>query len=1170
MQRVPSFNNAYVGMWLRVSNASASNLNGYLVAFYKAGYATNTIRVFRFDSAGVAPQLGADIVQTLTDGDSIGASIVGNTITIYHKVGAGPWTSRGVRTDNTYASAGRIGLEIGSGSVDDFGGGTAGTGGTLPAAPSALSATAASSTQINLAWTDNSNNEDGFRIERCQNAGCSTFTEIATVGTNVVSYQNTGLTAGTTYQYRVRAYNTAGNSGYSNTASATTTVTLPAAPSALSATAASSTQINLAWTDNSNNEDGFRIERCQNAGCSTFTEIATVGTNVVSYQNTGLTAGTTYQYRVRAYNTAGNSGYSNTASATTTVTLPAAPSALSATAASSTQINLAWTDNSNNEDGFRIERCQNAGCSTFTEIATVGTNVVSYQNTGLTAGTTYQYRVRAYNTAGNSGYSNTASATTTVTLPAAPSALSATAASSTQINLAWTDNSNNEDGFRIERCQNAGCSTFTEIATVGTNVVSYQNTGLTAGTTYQYRVRAYNTAGNSGYSNTASATTTVTLPAAPSALSATAASSTQINLAWTDNSNNEDGFRIERCQNAGCSTFTEIATVGTNVVSYQNTGLTAGTTYQYRVRAYNTAGNSGYSNTASATTTVTLPAAPSALSATAASSTQINLAWTDNSNNEDGFRIERCQNAGCSTFTEIATVGTNVVSYQNTGLTAGTTYQYRVRAYNTAGNSGYSNTASATTTVTLPAAPSALSATAASSTQINLAWTDNSNNEDGFRIERCQNAGCSTFTEIATVGTNVVSYQNTGLTAGTTYQYRVRAYNTAGNSGYSNTASATTTVTLPAAPSALSATAASSTQINLAWTDNSNNEDGFRIERCQNAGCSTFTEIATVGTNVVSYQNTGLTAGTTYQYRVRAYNTAGNSGYSNTASATTTTVVIAPAAPSGLTATAVSSTQINLAWTDNSNNEDGFRIERSIDNLVFVEIGTVGTNTTSYSDTLLPVPATYYYRVRAYNSGGNSAYSNTASATTAAQQAPVPASPTGLSATAVSSSRINLAWTDNGNNEDGFRIERSTDNLVFTEIATVGPNVATYSNTGLAIPTTYYYRVRAYNVGGNSGYSNTASATLLVLALTPPSAPSGLSAATASSNQINLAWTDNSSNESGFQIERSLDNVVFTQIATAAANQTTYSDQGLVVASTYFYRVRAYNSCWKLRLFEHG
>src|SRR4029450_6618698 len=190
--------------------------------------------------------------------------------------------------------------------------------------------------------------------------------------------------------------------------------------------------------------------------------------------------------------------------------------------------------------------------------------------------------------------------------------------------------------------------------TVGPNVVSYQNTGLTAATTYQYRVRAYNGGGNSAYSNNSSATT-ITLPAALSSLTATAASGTQINLAWTDNSNNEDGFRVERCQGAGCSNFTEIATVGPNVVSYQNTGLTAGTTYQYQVRAYNTAGNSAYSNTGSATT-ISLPAAPSSVTATAATRTEISLAWTDNSSNEDGFRVERCQGAGCSNFTEIATV----------------------------------------------------------------------------------------------------------------------------------------------------------------------------------------------------------------------------------------------------------------------------------------------------------------------------------------------------------------------------------------------------------------------------------------------------------------------------------------------------------------------------------
>ena len=91
----------------------------------------------------------------------------------------------------------------------------------------------------------------------------------------------------------------------------------------------------------------------------------------------------------------------------------------------------------------------------------------------------------------------------------------------------------------------------------------------------------------------------------------------------------------------------------------------------------------------------------------------------------------------------------------------------------------------------------------------------------------------------------------------------------------------------------------SSSQINLTWTDTSTNESGFRIERCSGTGCTAFAEIATVGANTRAYQNTGLTAGASYSYRVRAYNSAGNSAYSNTA----TTRTAAPAAPSNLTAT---------------------------------------------------------------------------------------------------------------------------------------------------------------------------------------------------------------------------------------------------------------------------
>jgi chitodextrinase len=86
----------------------------------------------------------------------------------------------------------------------------------VPNAPSNLAGTAVSATQINLSWTDNSNNETGFSIERCVGNSCTNFAQIATVGANVTTFPNTGLTKNTWYRYRVRAFNAAGNSAFSN------------------------------------------------------------------------------------------------------------------------------------------------------------------------------------------------------------------------------------------------------------------------------------------------------------------------------------------------------------------------------------------------------------------------------------------------------------------------------------------------------------------------------------------------------------------------------------------------------------------------------------------------------------------------------------------------------------------------------------------------------------------------------------------------------------------------------------------------------------------------------------------------------------------------------------------------------------------------------------------
>jgi hypothetical protein len=180
----------------------------------------------------------------------------------------------------------------------------------------------------------------------------------------------------------------------------------------------------------------------------------------------------------------------------------------------------------------------------------------------------------------------------------------------------------------------------------------------------------------------------------------------------------------------------------------------------------------------------------------------------------------------------------------------------------------------------------------------------------------------------------------------------------------------------------------------------------------------------------------------------------------------------APNAPSAPTATALSSSRIGLGWTDNSDNELGFKIERSTNGTTFTQVATVDMNVTGYTNTGLTASTKYYYRVRAYNVVGDSVHAETDATTF-----PAPNAPSALTATAVRSWQINLTWADNSSDEDGFKIESSTNGTIFTQIATVNSNVTAYTNSGLTAQATYYYRVSAYNAGGDSSYSETNNAT---------------------------------------------------------------------------------------------
>ena len=733
--------------------------------------------------------------------------------------------------------------------------------------------------------------------------------------------------------------------------------------------------------------------------------------------------------------------------------------------------------------------------------------------------------MRATDAAGNlSAYSNIASATTPAQdtqPPTAPSNLTATSISSNQINLAWTASTDNVGvtGYRVERCSGAGCTTFAQIGTPTST--TFSDTGLTASTSYSYRVRATDAAGNlSAYSNTASATTTATtggpIKFIQGNFQAPQSSPTSVAVTYTG------------AQSAG---DLNVVVVGWNDASTTVSSVTdtMGNTYTLAVGPTvqpGPAGGGGLSqsiyyakNIASATAngnavTVRFSAAAafpdvrileySGLSPT--SPLDVTAAAVGNS---------ATSSSGTATTTSAneLLVGANMTFTITTGPGAGFTSRmittpdgdiaedrivtatgsYQATAPVGAGPwimqmATFSASATSVDT-TPPTAPSGLTATAASASQINLAWAASTDNVGvtGYRVERCSGAGCTAFAQIGT--STSTTFSDTGLTASTSYSYRVRATDAAGNlSAYSNTASATTSDTQPpTAPSSLTATSVSVSQINLAWTASTDNVGvtGYRVERCSGAGCTTFAQIGTPTST--TFSDTGLTASTSYSYRVRATDAAGNlSAYSNIASATTPAQdTQPPTAPSNLTATSISSNQINLAWTASTDNVGvtGYRVERcsGAGCTAFAQIGT--PTSTTFSDTGLTASTSYSYRVRATDAAGNlSAYSNTASATTTATtggpikfiqgnfQAPQ-SSPTSVAVTytgAQSAGDLNVVVV--GWNDASTTVSSVTDTMGNTYTLAVGPTVQPGPAGGGGLSQSIYYakNIASATANGNA------------------------------------------------------------------------------------------------------
>jgi hypothetical protein len=418
-----------------------------------------------------------------------------------------------------------------------------------------------------------------------------------------------------------------------------------------------------------------------------------------------------------------------------------------------------------------------------------------------------------------------------------------------------------------------------------------------------------------------------------------------------------------------------------------------------------------------------------------------------------------------------------------------------------------------------------------------------------------------------------------------------------------------TTTTSPTAPTNLSAVTTSYEQIDLSWSDTSSDETGIQVE--QSLDNATWSVVASLSANSTSYSDTGLISSTTYYYRVRAYNGAGNSDYSNTDSSTTDALPPPPQAPGNPVAEVISGSQIDLSWSDTSG-ETGYRVERSLDNQTWSVIASINADSTTYSDISLQLATTYYYQIYAFNVGGDSLPSFATAATLAYTD--YYAMSETLTAGSITGTYADT-WFDDGvvetiaEVESGGKPSRRYSFLEHTWRFNIGSGsvITLHANTfgdtsidGDAFLFQYAINggafvdafeltgtnltgwetwllpspagggtvdIRVIDTDRTTGHraSDAISVDELFIRVesdpdgTPPTAPSDLSATAPAANEATLSWRDNGNDEYGFQIERSQDGVTWGLIADVEANSVLHHDVDVAPNTTYHYRVSAYN-----------
>ena len=398
----------------------------------------------------------------------------------------------------------------------------------------------------------------------------------------------------------------------------------------------------------------------------------------------------------------------------------------------------------------------------------------------------------------------------------------------------------------------------------------------------------------------------------------------------------------------------------------------------------------------SGTTTAAPPGPPQNLRARATGPNSIVLAWdppeTDGGARVTGYSVRMLGPNDNSWIIIRPNTGTTT-TFTHTGLDPVSRYQYQVAAVNRVGAGAWSLTAAAITHADFAGAPTGLAARAVGTARIDLAWNapryTGGVSIFGYRIEASDDGGATWNIIRRNTSSTTTTFSDVNLRPATTRHYRVAAINLAGLGPFSITARATTDATLPGVPRRLNAEAAGTSQIALSWQapsdDGGARITGYRIGVSADGGRSWEDLVANTRTTATVYTHSGLAPASTRHYRVSAVNRIGVGDASRVAGSTTDATV--PDAPTGLAATDVTPTRIDLFWVAPAYNGGapitGYRIEVSEDAATWADLVTsTESTTTTFSHTGLLPGSTRHYRVSAINRAGTGSASESASAAT--------------------------------------------------------------------------------------------------------------------------------------------------------------------------------------------